>query len=391
MPTPGYTWHVGNTRTGQIVRNIDLVDYSWTRYVDGPETLEGSFPLRSGLWPDAESDIEGGHAFLGVAYRSRTGSEHWLGAGPIRPDSINTDGVLQIGAAGLWSHFNSHRKLIPPEVAEGVPVAEAKVTYEGNELGLIAKRLIENLDDWLGYDASPPVIFPEDTELGGAGTVHVKEFAGYELQWVGTALKKLTEGLDGPEIQFVPRRRDDDPRFIEWLMRIGVYADQFHLVQSGNPWVFDYTVPESPVADLNVTGDASKVTHLSWAAGQGQAEGRPIVYATGDLGDIQSGERLLLESEVGAIDSEASTDALQSYADADVALNTTKTEQWVLKVDRDGTPHVGELSPGDWAVVRVKDHETIADGNHLLRIASIGGDTSGFVTLTMQPNQSEGT
>lgn len=396
MPTPGYAWYVGNLRTGQIIRKVDLVGYSWTRYVDGPETLEGSFPLRSvdevgnRLWRDAASDIANGQAFLAVAYQSSAGTEYFLGGGPIRPHNVDGAGVLQLGASGLFTYY-SRRKVIPAEVFDGVPVSESKVTYTGNQLGLIAKRLIENVDAWSGptADYSPPVALPDDADLGGAGTFHERTYPGYELAWVADRIKNLTDDIDGPEIQFVPRRRDDDQRFIEWVMRIGVAADDFALVQSGNPWVFDYTVPQSSVASLTVNTDASNVTRLSWAAGQGEAEARPIDNFFGDWTEITAGEHVLHESEVQSNDTVDKIDAITAKAEADSYRNAVQVETWTLRLYRDGEPHVGLLSPGDWSVVRVKDHETIPDGNHLLRIASIAGDTSKFVTVTMQPNQSE--
>lgn len=386
--TPGYRWHIGNTRTGKITRNVDLTDYSWTRYGDGPETLDAGFPLDTGKWPTAEEDIKGGHAFLGVRYIARDASSHWLGAGPIRPYSINDQGVLRFGAAGLLTYYKN-RKIIPPSVATGVKVAEAKCNYTGAQLGLIAKRLIQNADAWLGPGAnfSPPVVLPTDAELGGAGGQQFRAYPGHELNWIGPALEELAKAIDGPEIQLVPRARTDARKFIEWVMRIGVEANNFELSQNGQPWVFDCRVKKSPVASLSITGDSSKVAHISWAAGQGEAEARPIVNAVGDLTGVGEGEQLLLESEVMTTSGLTDPVALLAYAEADVLANSTSVKTWVAKVDRDGPIHVGLLSPGDRTVFQTKGHPQAPDGDHLLRIASISGDESRFVTLTMEPSQ----
>lgn len=376
----GYRWFFGDLRTGKIWRQVDLKG-SWSNAVDGTGSLSGSFPLRSGEWPTAGSDISPGKAYLAVAYVDDKDNETFLEGGPLwTSDYDDTNGTLQADAGALWTYYD-HRKLIQV-LAANQNAVDVEATYSANQLGLIAKRLIELAHTHTG--GAPPIVLPSDADLGGAGSAHSRTYPGYELGWVGERLRQLTEGDEGPEIQFVPRRRSDDPRFLEWVMRIGTEPDLM-LTQSGPAWVFDRTVRKSPIAGINVKRDGTKMTFRSWAAGQGQAEGRPIV-AVEDLSLVNDYGFALLESEASATDSVSSTSILQSHATLDLLAHGRQIETWTMRVARDGRPNVGQIRVGDWCTARVKDHVFIPDGNHELRIVGVSGETdNNFVELQMAP------
>jgi hypothetical protein len=382
-PRAGYRWYVGDLRTGKISRTIDLIGASWSVPLGDAGSLEGSFPIRSGEWPSARSDAAVTKAYLAVAYVDAAGDETFLEGGPIwKSDFDDVTGEFQIGAAGLASYFD-HRKVIPV-LAAGDNPATATVTYTGEQRGLIAKRLVELAQSHTG--ANLPIVLPDDADLGGAGTKYTQTYPGYELGWVGERLKQLSElgatndESDGPEIQFVPRRRSDDPRFIEWVMRIGTEPSMM-LTQAGPAWVFDRTVPKSPVRAIKVSSDGTQMAFRQWAAGQGEAEGRPIVWDE-DMTLVDLGFPLL-ESEVTATDTVSTTETLHAHATGALAFSQRPVESWALTVSRDTRPSVAQYAPGDWATVRVKDHVFIPAGDYSMRILSVAGDTSDAVTLTL--------
>jgi len=381
--TPGYRWCVGDLRTGKIYRQVDLTPTTWSVPFTDVGTLEGSFPLRSSDWSTARSDAAAAKCFLAVAYVDANGNETFIEGGPIWKSKFDdTTGVLQIGAAGLGSYLD-HRKVIPV-LAPGDNPAIATVTYTGAQLGLIAKRLVELAQTHTGGNL--PIILPADVDLGGAGVDHTRTYPGYELAWVGERLKQLSEVEGGPEIQFVPRRKTSDPRFIEWVMRIGV-APSMLLTQTGPDWVFDRTVKKSPVRAISVDSDGTRVASRQWAAGQGEAEGRPIAYVDDptltDLGFA------LLESEVQATDNVTTNATLTDYATSALAYSQTPIESWVLTVSRDGRPNVGQYRPGDWAEVVVRDHAYLYDGTYPMRILNMAGGEGDAVTLTMSERLGE--
>ena len=385
----GYRWYVGDLRTGKITRQVDLTGGSWSIPLGGCGTLEGAFPLRSGEWPSSRSDAAVAKAFLAVAYVNAKGDETFLEGGPIWKSSFNDEsGVLQLGASGLASYWD-HRKVIPV-LGLGDDAAVQSVTYTGEQRGLIAKRLVELAQTHTG--GSVPVVMPSDADLGGAGATYTQTYPGYELGWVGERLRQLSElgetddEAGGPEVQFVPRRRSDDPRYIEWFMRIGVEPDMM-LTQLGPSWVFDRTVPESPVRELNVASDGTQIASRQWAAGQGEAEGRPIVWVD-DSTLIDQGFPLL-EGEVTSTDTVSTVETLKSHASGALAYSQRPVETWTLVVSRDARPSVARYAPGDWVTVHVADHIYIPDGDYEMRLLLMSGDTSDGVALSLSERLGE--
>lgn len=381
---PGYRWIVGDLRTGKIARTVEFLNSRWSTDIEDDGSLEASFPLRSGKWKTSRSDAAPAKSFVVIAYIDDRDDEYMLAGGPIWTSRFNEDsGELAIGAAGMSSIFD-HRKLIPVLAADEDP-AKASVKYDTQQLGLIAKRLIELAMAHAGGEL--PIVLPSDAALGGEGSAHTRTYPGYELATVGERLTQLSDVIGGPEIQFQPRRRSDDPRFIEWVARIATDATGGLLSQSGPDWTFDRSVPRSPVKGIDINTDGSGMSFRSWAAGQGEAEGRPIVFETSnDLVDLGWP---LLDSEVTSTDTVTSKATLRGHARADLAANARPIETWTVKVDRDATPHAGRYRPGDWCSVKVNDHAYIPDGSYRMRITAVSGTDDTTVSLSMAPRLGE--
>lgn len=387
----GYRYIVGDLRTGKITRAVDLSDGTWSTPLGEAGQVGGSFPLRAEetiadieagregrkLWPTARSDAAAAKSFLAVAYVNAAGDETMLEAGPIwKTDFDHVSGVLSLTAGGLHSYFD-HRKVIQV-LAAGENAADVSVTYSAAQWALVAKRLVQLAQTHTGGNL--PIVLPSDADLGGAGTTVEQTYPGYELAWVGDQLKQLSELDGGPEIQFVPRRRTDDPRFIEWVMRIGV-APSGLLVQSGKPWLWDASVQKSDVRSISISTDGTKMAFRQWAAGQGQAEGRPIEVA--EAADLIAAGFPLLEGEVAATDAEDDPAVIAQYASTALAYSQRPIESWTATVSRDGLPTVGQLRPGDWARFRLQDHIYMPDGEYDMRLLNIAGGDSDTVTLTL--------
>lgn len=397
----GYRYSVGDLRTGKLTRpDVDLVGGSWSTPLGEPGSIGGEYPLRAlstkqieagvkprPLWPDARSDAAAGKAFLLVEYENAAGDRTALEAGPIwKSKYTDSTGVFGISAAGLGSYFD-HRKVIKALVAGEDPSGVSE-EYTAKELSLIAKRLVELSQSHVG--GSLPIVLPSDAELGGVGTGletdFIETYPGYELAWIGDKLKSLSERKEGMEIQFVPRRRSDDPRFIEWVMRIGVAANKGLLTQTGSPHAWFTGVPKSDVREIDISSDGTKMAFRQWAAGQGEAEGRPIVKA--DAWELIEAGFALLEGEVTSTDS-ADIDTLPSYAGAALDFSQRPIESWTVTVSRDGRPTVGQIRPGDWARFIVRGHTYLPDHDYDMRILSVAGGDSDSVTLTLSERLGE--
>lgn len=391
----GYRYSVGDLRTGKITRPVDLVGSSWSVPLGEPGSIEGSFPMRAEataaeivagrkgrkLWPDAKSDATAGKAFLLVEYENLAGDRTAIEAGPIwKSKFLDSSGVLSLSASGLGSYFD-HRKVIKALVA-GEDPSEVSETYTAKQLGLIAKRLIQLSQSHVG--GSVPIVLPPDSDFAGTGEDIEKTYPGYELAWIGDALKRLAEDDRGPEIQFVPRRRPyPESNYIEWVMRIGTAATKNLLVQSGQPWTWtrDPNVPKSSLREIDISSDGTKVASRQWAAGQGQAEGRPIRKA--DALQLVDAGFPLLEGEATGYDAEDDPDTIQAVANAAVAYSQRPIESWTITVSRDSLPTVGQYTPGSWARIKVRDHDYLPDGEYEMRIMSMAGGDSDAVTLQL--------
>lgn len=387
MPA-GYRFIFGDLRTGKQSRTVDLTSPSWSLPLGEPGSIDGSFPLGSGEWPDAHSDATPAKQYLVVAYVNEAGDETLLEGGPVwKLDYDWTNETLKVGAAGLGSIFD-HR-MVMKALAAGEDPSEWSETYKAKQLGLIAKRLIQLAVSHAGGNL--PIVLPSDASLGGEGTglegEYEETFAGYELAWVGDKLKSLSEREGGPEVQFVPRRRTDDKRYIEWVMRIGTADTKMLLAQSGKPWIWDTSVAKSHVRGIGISVDGTKIAQRQWAAGQGEAEGTPIAVNTAP--ELLAAGFPLLEGRVTAVDGEGDPDVLNQYVNAALAYSQRPVETWTATVSRDGRPTVGQLRPGDWARFIVRNHRFKPDGDYDMRIMSISGGDSDSINLTLSERLGE--
>lgn len=401
-----YRWLVGDLRTGRIGKTID-VKGSWSTVFDGADTLSAQFPIYAfrnmetvvgfgegyfgmgpfgegelsqvprQVWPDAISDSTPGKAFLAVAWVDGFETEHWLAGGPIWvQDFDEASGTMTLGAAGLESYYD-HRYVLPVLVGGQKP-QDVTSYWQAAQLGLIAKRLVEQAHSWTA--GAPPVVLPSDASLGGAGTAHERTYPGYELGKVGQRLRQLSDVENGPEIQFAPRRRTDDPRFMEWVMRVGVEASDMMLSQAGPAWLIDATVPKNMVANIRRTVDGSVLVTDAYAAGQGQGEGRPIEVASSSM--LTDAGFLRLEGEKQSTDSVSNADTLLAHAEGFLARRGRPAEKLTVTVDaQTWWKRAAGARAGDWLTLKAEGRVAIQDGTNDLRILAISANDDATVDL----------
>lgn len=308
--------------------------------------------------------------FLAVAYTDEQGTETFLAGGPIwTHDYDDTQKFLTIGAAGLWSYYD-HRMVLPVLLA-GQPAATVTTELVA-ALGTVAKQLVQLAHTRTG--GSVPVAFQADE----SGT-DTRAYNGFDLNTVGQALRDLTTSDNGPEIQFVPRRREDNPRFIEWLMRTGTSAQPL-LVQAGADWKWDATRPKSSVSSLSVQRDGSVMATDWWVKGAGSDSGTLIVPASSTtLVDVGYP---VLEAELSGHEQESDPDVVSGLGAAALAGSQGPLETWTVKVRRDEKPSVGSYNVGDWVSI-IPRGPYLPPGTRRMRILGKSGDDTADVALQL--------
>ncbi|WP_293782617.1 hypothetical protein [uncultured Aeromicrobium sp.] len=382
-----YRWLFGHLRTGKITRTVSMVGGQWTVVYDDTDTLSAKFPLGA---LDAPRDVAEWHSFDADTAPARQYAVcEWVGddgrliqvaGGPIWTRSHSDDSdELTIGAGGLESIFD-HR-LVLPVITAGMRPELQVLAWQSAELGLIAKRLVQAATAMAGGEL--PLVLPSDDDLGGPGAAHERTYPGYELGKVGERLRQLAEVEDGPEVQFVPRRRADNPTYIEWVMRVGTRRTGMMLAQSGRPWILDQRVPLSPVVAISTDETAGGIVTQAFAAGQGEAEGKPIEHATSTF--LTGLGYPALQAVVGGTDTVTQRSTLQAHARGLLARSDRPLRTHTAKVAADAFWKLAPgYRPGDWFEVRPRDDHRFLRGAQRMRSlqATGGGDT---VSVQMAP------
>lgn len=380
MAAPFYSWHVGTLVDGRLTAEIPLISTSWSLVMDDAGAVSGTLPLAD---PDVAKlnpylIAEPCRCFLAVSYTDENGTETFLEAGPIWTHAYDSSSKqLTIGGAGVWSYYD-HRKVLKV-LAAGVNPATDVNTYSNLSLGTIAKRLVQLAN--MHTAGALPIVLPDDE-----ASVNTRTYLGYEMNGVGDALRNLTKDQNGPEIQFVPRRRSDDPRYLEWVMRAGT-AEAPLLSQAGADWVWDMTVAQSSVGGVTVNRDGTTVADRWWVQGAGTDVS--TMFARAESSTLSDAGFPLLESaDTGhAGEDGAKLQAtIDAYAQADLIGSQGPLETWTLAVQRDEPPVVGSYRPGDYVSVTVGDDEPyIPAGTYRTRMTGISGDDTNAVSIQLAP------
>lgn len=372
----GYAWHVGTLRDGLLSAQIPLVSTSWSLVMDDAGTMSGSMPLADSSVAALNPYLiaEPCRCFLALAYTDDDGTETFLEGGPIWTHAYDsTSRLLTVGAAGVWSYYD-HRRVLPV-LAAGVNPATITTAFTSS-LGTIAKQLVQLAHTHTA--GSLPIVLPGD-EAGS----NVRTYQGYEMNVTGQALRDLTGVIGGPEIQFVPRRRADDSRYIEWVMRVGT-TEVPTLQQAGADWSWDASAVKSSVGGITVQRDGTGMATRWWM--QGGGTDKSTMFSEATSATLTNAGFPLLEQTDSTHSTVTVQATLDGYAAGALLESQGPTETWTLKVQRDEVPLAGTYRPGDWVSVTIGDKEPyLPTGIYRTRITQISGDDSTSVTVQLSP------
>jgi hypothetical protein len=361
----------GELRTGRITTVIPVTDAQWTDTLNAPGTVDQVIVPEAVVRDlDLRHTLPPGRSFLAFEEDDRIRQ-----AGPLWSRTWNwREGKATLGAAGLWSIFD-HRMVVPV-LAAGLRVQNRTVTIGGTDLGGIARGLVATA---LGHTGGNlPVVLP----AAPAGS-NTESFPGWKLYTVGDQLKELTQRETGaPDIAFIPRRRGDDPTFLEWVMRAGT-ATQPLLTQTGPDWILDTTTRRSPVLGISTDEDATQMGMRSWVTGSGQETDLLMAWRQ-DNTLLDLGWPLLeVEESRSTVEQQATLDG---HADALLARSARPVETVKVTVRRQAA---AEIRPGDYAQIITAADPWLGTTDQRMRIRQLSGDLTDQVTLDMYPTEGQ--
>lgn len=361
---------VGEMLTGRITATVDATGGSWRATLNDSGAVEGVTVTDDVIRSlDLRSITHGGRSFIAWERDERIKQ-----GGPIWSRPYDWEkGVVSLGGQGMWSYLD--HLFVRPSILP-TPIQAGTVTLSGKSLGGIARGLVSQvLSD---PRSAVPIVLPAD-EAGD----HTETFPLWKLLKPGEQLREITKrAVDAPDIRFQPRRRADDPRFIEWVMEVG--TEPFpELSQGGPDWVFDTTAPENSVIAVVPDEDATGMAEQVWLTGNGQEE-NILMSLDSDPTLLNLGWPLMEASDsFSAVEEQATLDG---HAANFLARSARPVESVKLVVR---AAAAAEIQPGDYCRLitkkdgPVKGSAWIGDMDQTMRVRQMSGDHSDQVTLEM--------
>lgn len=368
----GPSLHVVETLTGRITDTLDdrdgVTGLRWT------DTLNGTGSIDSVTVPESVvRDLQLRQRTHGMRTSLAVERDGYLKqAGPITSRSWDWErGQATFGAQGIW-HWLDRR--IISSTSSTPPLQAQKLTVAGKSLGGIGRYLVYHVTQVHGALYAPPIVLPAD-EAGD----RTETFPQWKLLRVGPQLREITQReTAAPDFAFPARRRTDDARSIEWVMRAGTEAKPA-LSQGGPDWVFDASAPKSPVLGISTDEDATQMGTNAWVTGIGQEE--DILMSL--TGSVELPRLGWLQTDVDESRPSVEVQAtLDGHAASLLARRNRPVEKFKVAVRAEAARQV---QAGDYCRVVTRGDSWLGDMDRTMRVKSISGDLSDTVQLDMFP------
>lgn len=366
MTDPGFSVHIAETRTGNIVLNelpfLGIPQFS--RRINDDSGITVQVPVGDmgvPLYTKLRLLISPWRYSLAVCIGNTI-----LSYGPITTYQFShADMTLTLGAASMWALF-SRRMLLKPAAVIASPLSmdpSQDANYTSMTLATIMKNLAADaVSVTRGAGFALPIDFPSDV----AGT-NVRNYPVYDLASVGQRMKDLTQVENGPDV-------DWDPYFntssnIRVNMRIGTPS----LAPSASDLIWDLG---ASLTFVSIDSNASSMSTAVYTRGNATERAAQVAYAA-DTTLITPGWPVL-ESADTTHQSVTEFATLQGYANEWVRFYKNPVETWSAEVVTFVSPVVGTYKPGDTAVFNIQDHPWIPPGQYSQRI--LGWQQAGSIS-----------
>lgn len=356
---------VGEVLTGRITATIPVLSASWSATLNDSGSVSATVAESVARDYDLRNRTQGNRCFLAFERDGRIKQ-----AGPIRGRAWDWEkGQATFTAAGIWGWLD--KRIITPATLFA-PLQKNTFVVSGKSLGGIGRALVERATS--APYTTVPIVLPPD-EAGA----HTESFPLWALLKHGDQLRQLTQrASDAPDIAFVPRRTAADPRFIEWVMRVGTETAPA-LQQIGPDWVFDTSVPKSTTFGISTDEDSTGMAQQVWVTGNGQEESILLsVLSDATLLDLgwpatESDASFPTVEEQGTLDGQAGNLLNQSARPIESYKATVAVEA------------VHEVQPGDFCRLITRGDVWLGDIDREMRVKTISGDLTDKVSLEMFP------
>jgi hypothetical protein len=354
---------------GRRIIDVPFLDGSVEDTLNGIGSLSVSVPVYDFDVRALDLRVSGApsRTFLGLIINDR-----FQQLGPIWKHSYDrSKRVLNMTAANTWSYWNYRALLglnsdtVPLLLPDGRPNPATNFDVTGTDLGTIAKRAVQAMNDRPGQ--ALPMVYEPDRP--GTSERHL---LGADLKYGGSFLSDLTNVENGPDIRFDGRwnsARDG----VEVVMRTGTAAEPRLFQPAVHRW--DLTVSESVVRNLQVDIDGQNMADVAWTTG---GRSNDVV-----LMDRQFNPKLREQKypRLDYVDTSHSSvvvpATLQEYGRETVRKGSVPTGFISFEVRGDASPIIGEYQVGDYCTLKVKNDPYLPDGKYLRRIVQISANLKG--------------
>lgn len=380
-----YTVYVFEMRTGRVIDKVPIVGTPrWAAGLNNPGAWAVTVAMRgeaegAGMDPATFESLANPFRF---GWAITQGANIWQ-AGPVVSEQWGGGSSTTVNGMGFWGLLNAKRVLVNPARANKavvttndadvlfgpsghVPTIGGTIPVENRDLSLhtIAKRLVQTIE--LETGGEYPIIYPDD--IAGSS---IREYAGYDLAYVGTRLTDLTQVVSGPEIVFKPEFVDGTTKqAIQWRMQIG--NPELGLLTYSHSW----DTGRALCGVSNYAVDGSAATKRAFERGNGMGRDTPIGYYSATINPLDAADTLLEHvgnGHTSAID----LTTLNGYAQNAVYFGQSVTSTVAVKVRTAGddglgyqtrSPHQAEVNYGDNGILEIRDSLRLPAGSYKVRV-----------------------
>lgn len=358
--------YLGLTMTGDIGTRLRVASGSLTHTLNGHDEARVTFD-RASLDGVEQQWWAYRSGALVISYVGGDGLERLVSVCPISsavPEENREDGTVTVEGKGVSWLLEDRVVLTEDYTArDALALRSTAVIIRDKTFRAIAAEIVHQATSGK-LQGHLPIALPSRTERG----THDRTYEGYNVANNGAwkRLQELTEVIGGPDLQLRPEYANDEGTRFQWRLLVG--TDQQQTLPQTQDVLLDGTAPDTEVASISVTSDATLVAHRVYATGAG--EGAAVALAQADVPRIPQ-YMPLVEKTISDSDAEGSTGRALLQRKAQGALFASHMDQVSLTIrsNPDSLP-IGSWWCGELAQVVTAGWLAVPDGELLLRMIS---------------------
>ncbi|MFC4223802.1 hypothetical protein [Lysinibacter cavernae] len=358
------------TMTGKILTELPYTSASWSKGICVPDDLRCSIPMGTPIVAKMRLRDLVEPRRTGIAFE-RDGEI--VAAGILGAPKYSRDGQkLDLVATG-WESLLSYRLVLPFPLGNiigtsGKPDERWDTNISGFDLGTIIKKLVQLSMHHPG--GSYPFVFEPDR----VGTDE-RSYSAADGQSVLEAIQQISELVNGPEYEFVTRRKSANQ--LEALLRTGSASETILTTPGEHLWAG--TGPEPHLRSLEEQRLPNYLVSRVFFTG-GKDDDRMLLSRKDDSSLLLEGFPLMevWDSSHSSVSNQL---ALDAWALSRLEQGQRFATFWGFEVNEAFAPG---LSVGDFCSIQMEGDPWIPDGFYLRRVIAIDGEAgSNWLKITV--------